>query len=127
MERDQLGSLLVVQLFGLLMSPISWVHHWVWVVPLMIWLIHGRWREMPGARVLGWGWLAMTLIGVPNLLSLAQPSIWVVSRPWYLAWAGLVYIAATLVTFGWIAVTGLRVRRSRAALPARHPSRSHSA
>ncbi len=29
--RDRLGSLLVVQLFGLLISPISWTHHWVWL------------------------------------------------------------------------------------------------
>jgi alpha-1,2-mannosyltransferase len=72
---------------------------------------------MPGARVLGWGWLGLMLIGGPNLLALAQPSIWQISRPWYLAWAGLVYIAALLVTLGWIAATGPRVRRSRPALP----------
>jgi alpha-1,2-mannosyltransferase len=115
--RDRLGSLLVVQLFGLLLSPISWTNHWVWVVPLIIWLIHGRWREMPGARILGWGWLGLTLIGVPNLLSFVQPSIWLIGRPWYLAWAGLVYIAATLVTLGWIAATGLRNLLSRPASP----------
>ena len=125
-ERDRLGSLLVVQLFGLLVSPISWTHHWVWVVPLMIWLIHGPWRELPGARILGWGWLGLTLIGVPKWLSFAQPSIWEISRPWYLAWAGLVYIAATLVTLGWIAAIGRRARRP--ALPQAHPlSRSRSA
>jgi alpha-1,2-mannosyltransferase len=127
-DGDQLGSLLVVQLFGLLVSPISWTHHWVWVVPLMIWLIHGPWRDMPGARILGWGWLGLTLVGVPKLLSFAQPSVWEISRPWYLAWAGLVFSAATLVTFGWIAVTGGRVRRSRAAMPHAYPlSRSRSA
>ncbi|MDT7770087.1 MAG: alpha,2-mannosyltransferase, partial [Mycobacterium sp.] len=38
---DPLGTLLVVELFGLLLSPISWTHHWVWLVPLMIWLLHG--------------------------------------------------------------------------------------
>ena len=127
-ERDRLGSLLVVQLFGLLVSPISWTNHWVWVVPLMIWLIHGPWRELPGARVLGWGWLGLTLIGVPNLLSFTQPSIWEISRPWYLAWAGLVYIAATLVTLGWIAAIGRRARRPHPTLPQAHPfSRSRSA
>jgi alpha-1,2-mannosyltransferase len=127
-DRDRLGSLLVVQLFGLLVSPISWTHHWVWVVPLMIWLIHGPWRDMPGARILGWGWLGLTLIGVPKLLSFAQPSVWQISRPWYLAWAGLVFIAATLVTFGWIVVTGRRVRRPRAARPPTYPlSRSQTA
>jgi len=100
---DRLGSLLVVELFGLLVSPISWTHHWVWVVPLMIWLIDGPWRARPGALQLGWGWLALTLIGVPWLLSFAQPTIWEIGRPWYLAWPGLVYIVATLVTLGWIA------------------------
>jgi alpha-1,2-mannosyltransferase len=104
--RDRLGSLLVVQLFGLLISPISWTHHWIWLVPLMIWLLDGPWRMRPGARLLGWGWLALTLVGVPWLLSFAQPTIWETGRPWYLAWAGLVYIVATLVTLGWIAASG---------------------
>jgi alpha-1,2-mannosyltransferase len=103
---DRLGKLLVVELFGLLFSPISWTHHWVWLVPLMIWAIHGPLRERPGAHVVGWGWLALTIIGVPWLLSFAQPTIWQVSRPWYLAWAGLVYVIATLASLIWIATAG---------------------
>ncbi|OBJ58208.1 mannosyltransferase [Mycobacterium sp. 1423905.2] len=102
---DVLGRLLVVELFGLLLSPISWTHHWVWLIPLMMWLLHGPLRERRGAQVLGWGWLALTLIGVPWLLSFAQPTIWQISRPWYLAWAGLVYVVATLATLGWITTT----------------------
>jgi alpha-1,2-mannosyltransferase len=116
---DRLGKLLVVELFGLLFSPISWTHHWVWLVPLMIWLIHGPLRERRGAQILGWGWLALTIIGVPWLLSFAQPTIWQMGRPWYLAWAGLVYIVAALVTLAWIATTG---RRAAADDPA--PARS---
>ena len=54
---DRLGAIVVVQLFGLLSSPISWTHHWVWLIPLMIWLLHGPLRERLGARILGWGWL----------------------------------------------------------------------
>jgi alpha-1,2-mannosyltransferase len=107
---DRLGALVIVQLFGLLLSPISWTHHWVWVLPLMMWLLHGPLRARTGARVLGWGWLVLTLIGVPWLLSFAQPTIWEISRPWYLAWAGLVYIVATLATLGWIATAGRRSR-----------------
>ncbi len=108
---DQLGKLLVVELFGLLLSPISWTHHWVWLVPLMIWAIHGPPRRRPGARIVGFGWLALTIIGPPWLLSFAQPTIWQMSRPWYLAWAGLVYIVATVATLIWVAATGNRADR----------------
>ena len=104
--QDRLAAIVIVQLFGLLLSPISWTHHWVWVIPLMIWLLHGPLARRLGARVLGWGWLALTLVGVPWLLSFAQPTIWEVSRPWYLAWAGLIYPVATLVTLAWVAVGG---------------------
>ncbi|MBU3706883.1 MAG: mannosyltransferase [Mycobacterium sp.] len=108
LSGDRLGCLLVVALFGLLLSPISWTHHWVWVVPLLIWLFTGPWRARPGARVLGSAWLVLTIVGVPWLLSFAQPTIWEIGRPWYLAWAGLVYIVATLATLAWIAVSGRR-------------------
>jgi len=113
-RRDRLGKLLVVELFGLLLSPISWTHHWVWLVPLMIWAIHGPARERPGARVVGWGWLALTIIGVPWLLSFAQPTIWQLGRPWYLAWAGLVYIVAAVVTLIWIVATGRQAAEAAA-------------
>jgi alpha-1,2-mannosyltransferase len=107
--RDRLGSLLVIELFGLLVSPISWVHHWAWVVPLAMWLLTGPWRDQLGARIFGWAWLVLTFFSVPSLLASAEPSLWVISRPWYLAWAGLVYLAAAMATLGWIVVTGRRV------------------
>jgi alpha-1,2-mannosyltransferase len=119
---DRLGRIVVVQLFGLLLSPISWTHHWVWVLPLMIWLLHGPLRRLRGARILGWGWLALTIVGVPWLLSFAQPTIWEISRPWYLAWAGLIYIVATLVTLAWVASTGPTLLTSRQSPePSPHP------
>jgi len=109
---DVLGSLLVVELFGLLASPISWTHHWVWLLPLMIWLFYGPYSDRPGARILGWVWLALTLIGVPWLLSFFQPTIWQDGRPWYLAWAGLVYIVGALATLGWMATTRVTPREA---------------
>jgi alpha-1,2-mannosyltransferase len=118
---DRLGALLVVQLFGLLLSPISWTHHWVWLIPLMIWLLRGPMKDAPGARLLGWGWLGLTLVGVPWLLSFAQPTIWDISRPWYLAWAGLIYIVAALATLAWMAVTGRRSRRCPEPFPRPSP------
>ncbi len=124
-SSDRLGKLLVVELFGLLFSPISWTHHWVWLVPLMIWAIHGPLRERPGARIVGWGWLALTIVGVPWLLSFAQPTIWQIGRPWYLAWAGLVYIVAAVATLIWIAATG-RHTGSDCSSPQRPAARAES-
>ncbi|MBX7455332.1 mannosyltransferase [Mycolicibacterium sp. 3033] len=109
--RDRLAAIVIVQLFGLLLSPISWTHHWVWVIPLMIWLLHGPLARRLGAWVLGWGWLGLSLVGLPWLLSFAQPTIWEISRPWYLAWAGLIYPVASLVTLAWVAVDGRSSQR----------------
>ena len=123
---DRLGKLLVVELFGLLLSPISWTHHWVWLVPLMIWAIHGPLRERLGARIVGWGWLVLTIIGVPWLLSFAQPSIWKPDRPWYLAWAAMIYIVATLATLGWMAFAGRRAAGSDSPTAQRPAERAAS-
>ena len=35
---------------GLLTSPISWTHHWVWDIPLLVWLTTAAWRRRPAAR-----------------------------------------------------------------------------
>ncbi len=120
-EQDRLGLIVVVQLLGLLLSPISWTHHWVWLLPLMIWLLQGPYRYLGEARVLGWGWLILTVIGVPWLLSFAQPSIWEIGRPWYLAWAGLIYIVATMATLAWIAAVPLRFPGGRRSSRYRAP------
>jgi alpha-1,2-mannosyltransferase len=36
---DTLGALLAIAFLGLLASPVSWTHHWVWLAPLLIWLL----------------------------------------------------------------------------------------
>ena len=30
---------------GLLVSPLSWTHHWVWTIPLLVWLTATAWRH----------------------------------------------------------------------------------
>jgi alpha-1,2-mannosyltransferase len=37
---------------GLLVSPISWTHHWVWAVPLLVWLTAAAWRRRSAAWAL---------------------------------------------------------------------------
>lgn len=109
--RDALGSLLVVQLFGLTVSPIAWAHHWVWVVPLIIWLIHGPWHNERGACLVGRVWIVLMVIGVPTFLSLLPQNPRDFSRPWYLAWGDAVYVPMTLVTLTWIVFTARRRKR----------------
>jgi len=111
---DLLGTLLIVQIFGLMISPISWSHHWVWLLPLVLWLLYGPLRQAPGARVLAGYWLVTTLIGVPWVLSFFQPTIWEISRPALLAWLGAVDAAGVLALLVWVIVMG---RRARAVAP----------
>ncbi len=53
-------AIAVVGLGGLLASPISWSHHWVWIAPLLLALGLSRDRHHRGVRVL----LATALVGV---------------------------------------------------------------
>ncbi|MBO0856089.1 MAG: mannosyltransferase [Nocardia sp.] len=115
---DRLGVLLVVQLFGLMASPISWSHHFVWLLPLMMWLRHGPLAKAAGARIVLGYWMIVTVVGVPWLLCFFQPTIWQVSRPAWLAWLGTVYSFGVLATYAWIIWTGARRRRVGAAVAA---------
>ncbi|SFA75304.1 alpha-1,2-mannosyltransferase [Amycolatopsis marina] len=46
---DQVNALLAIALFGLLASPVSWSHHWVWIIPAAIVLV--RWAQRSGIGV----------------------------------------------------------------------------
>lgn len=104
--EDRLGQLLIVQFFGLLASPISWRHHWIWVVPLLIWLVHGRLGNRVGARVLAVAWSLTMLAGLSSLLLLLQPSMWEISRPGALAWLAAINALLAMATLAWVAWTG---------------------
>ncbi|MFJ8959724.1 mannosyltransferase [Lentzea sp. NPDC102401] len=90
---DTLAAVIVVQLFGLLVSPISWSHHWLWVIPLVLWLVHGRRNP-----VLAGVWVVAVASDVITILINLQPSIWEIPRPWPLAALGWVYPALALLT-----------------------------
>jgi alpha-1,2-mannosyltransferase len=49
---------------GLLISPISWTHHWVWVLLIPPMIAGQRGREVPRAARIGlWGVVALTVTG----------------------------------------------------------------
>jgi alpha-1,2-mannosyltransferase len=66
-EGDKLGALLAASVAGLLVSPVSWSHHWVWVILAGVW-IAPRLRE--------WRWPARIVTGVAAVLY-AAPLHWV--------------------------------------------------
>ncbi|HUQ60145.1 glycosyltransferase 87 family protein [Lentzea sp.] len=117
---DALIGVLAVQFLGLLLSPISWDHHWVWVAPLLIWLAHkriARWARV----VLLAAWCPVMFLDVIAFQLHRQPTIWTVSRPGWLTVLGWTYPAFALLTLVVVAVA-LHTpvpRRSREAQPAR--------
>jgi alpha-1,2-mannosyltransferase len=41
----RLAGVVCCAVTGLLVSPISWTHHWVWDIPLLVWLTTAAWRR----------------------------------------------------------------------------------
>jgi alpha-1,2-mannosyltransferase len=62
----QLAGLLAAALTGLLLSPISWDHHWVWIAPGAAVAGHYAVRAWRGSRgqAVAWGALAVGIIGL---------------------------------------------------------------
>jgi alpha-1,2-mannosyltransferase len=116
---DVLAGVVAVQLFTLLVSPISWSHHWVWVVPAIVWLCYGRTagHRLGTATVIVW--IVATGSYLVSLLLTLQPSIWVIPRPWYLSALGWVYPVCAVLTLVTIAVTARRAKPDRGAKPIR--------
>jgi alpha-1,2-mannosyltransferase len=49
--RDRpVPAMLVTAFLGLLVSPVSWSHHWVWVVPLVVFLLSRLPEPLPDGR-----------------------------------------------------------------------------
>ncbi|MFT7839660.1 mannosyltransferase [Saccharothrix sp. BKS2] len=100
--RDALAMIVAVQFLGLLVSPISWSHHWVWAVPAVLWLVYGTTHRL--AKVTAVAWLAAIGSYLISVLLMAQESIWIIPRPWHLAALGWVYPAVGLLTLVTVAV-----------------------
>lgn len=65
--HDHLAAVTALAVGGLLVSPISWTHHWVWVVPVMVVLLVRRW----------WLGLAVTfaVMYLPPMVLVAQAQL----------------------------------------------------
>ncbi len=103
---DALGRIVVVMLFGLLISPISWTHHWVWVLPLVMWLVLGDRRAR--TRWVGWAWVVLAYVGAPWLVTFAGDRGRLGGRPWYAEVAGSLYVVAAVATLVYVAAISRR-------------------
>ncbi len=65
---EELLAVCVCATATLLISPITWQHHWVWMVPILLWLVHRAWRSR--SRLVG------VLAGVLALEFFVRPYQW---------------------------------------------------
>lgn len=116
-REDRLGALVAVQLYGLLVCPISWSHHWIWCVPAMIWLAHGPGRRLPLRRVALALWVLVTAGRlVPRLSRIEDATVHFGPYPALMAWLGTGFAVCAVLTFLVLATGGER-RREHAAVP----------
>ncbi len=108
--RDRAAGLLAVQFTGLLISPISWSHHWVWVLPLLLWCLFGPHQRLTSVRVLAIAWLVGTCSYLVSILIAMQYIGQLASRPWWQAWLGSIYPVLGVATLVLLAMVNLRVR-----------------
>jgi alpha-1,2-mannosyltransferase len=95
-------ALLVIAAAGLLASPVSWSHHWVWIVPAIA-ALAGRWA-VPAA--------AAFMVGhrfLPN--ARGRELDWT----WWQHVAGNTYLLAAVAFVTWCLHSDLRVRRAAPA------------
>jgi alpha-1,2-mannosyltransferase len=97
-------AMISIALAGLLVSPISWTHHWIWVLLIPPMLVGHRSPDVPrSVRVMFWGLIALTIAapywwfshGIPADIFAAVLPLWT---------------AAILVVWGTI---GLRTWRGK--------------
>jgi len=110
---DRTAALLAVQFLGLLISPISWSHHWVWVLPLLLWCLFGPRQRLVAVRALAIAWVVGTCSYVVSLLIAQQYIGQLASRPWWQAWLGAIYPVLGVVTLVLLGMVSLRARANR--------------
>ncbi len=114
---DRAAALLAVQFTGLLLSPISWSHHWVWVLPFLLWCLFGPRQRVPAVRAMAIAWLVATCSYVVSILIAQQYIDQPASRPLWQSGLGVIYPLLGVLTLALFAVVNLRVRASTSTPP----------
>jgi len=123
---DRAAAFLAVQFTGLLISPISWSHHWVWVLPLLLWCLFGPRQRLTPVRVLTVAWLVATCSYVVSILISFQYIDQPASRPGWQSGLGVIYPLLGIVTLVIIGVITRRVTAGASGEPSAWPESAPS-
>jgi alpha-1,2-mannosyltransferase len=123
---DRAAAFLAVQFTGLLISPISWSHHWVWVLPLLLWCLFGPRQRLTPVRVLTLAWLVATCSYVVSILISFQYIDQPASRPGWQSGLGVIYPLLGIVTLVIIGVISRRVTAGASGEPSERPESAAS-
>ncbi|MDH2427111.1 glycosyltransferase 87 family protein [Sphaerisporangium sp. TRM90804] len=103
----ELAGITACAIVGLLVSPVSWPHHWVWCVPLLVlWAQRARRVDARLEKVgVAFLWLVFLLPGYIALATLLRyPShagMWLIPLTGSYVLSGLSALLALAVYFGW--------------------------
>jgi len=123
---DRAAAFLAVQFTGLLISPISWSHHWVWVLPLLLWCLFGPRQRLTAVRVLTVAWLVATCSYVVSILISFQFIDQPASRPGWQSGLGVIYPLLGIVTLVIFGVIGRRATAGASGAPSARPESAPS-
>lgn len=115
-RRSELAGVTLCGITGLLVSPISWTHHWVWAIPAV-------------ALTVGWAWRRPTVARI--VLALATIELWFSYAPWSVPFNhgreyhlhGVQLLTGNL--YVWVGLAAVLVAAAAAALQSRtqrHPA-----
>jgi alpha-1,2-mannosyltransferase len=102
----RMAGFLCCAVTGLLVSPVAWTHHWVWAVPLLVWLTTAAWRRRSAG-------CALAAAAAAAVFSSYTPLPWPGHRPG----AGRMAASDLYVLFGLavLAAVGVLLARGRSA------------
>ena len=118
---DRTAALLAVQMIGLLVSPISWSHHWIWVLPVLIWAFFGPVAVDRRVRWLAGAWLVAAYSYLVPILVAQQAEVPVNSRPGWQTALGFVYPVLGMATLVVVLAVNRRTVGAVAPAPQRLP------
>ncbi|OFV73548.1 glycosyltransferase 87 family protein [Rhodococcus erythropolis] len=119
---DDFVPLIIIQLTTCALSPLAWSHHWVWIIPLLIWIMHGPMRHTRVGKILAALWILGTVAWYVELMLFVQTSNYQYDRPLWQSIGGSAYVLGLMLVLVWMCIASPPVNTSaRAPLRTRSP------